>query len=129
LNITYVDASALTKLVLDEPESLAMRRWYVESLRVLCSRIAIVETRRAVTRREHDPLHLDTIIRSVEIVEFDSAISGQAGTIGPTSLRTLDSIHLATAMRLIEELDAFVTFDDRLADAARAAGLPVVRPA
>jgi predicted nucleic acid-binding protein len=108
---------------------MAMRRWYVESSRVLCSRVGVVETRRAVTRREHDPLHLDTVIRSVEIVAFDSAIAGQAGTIGPSSLRTLDAIHLATAVRLIDELDAFVTYDDRLAAAARAVGLPVVRPA
>ena len=43
--------------------------------------------------------------------------------------RTLDAIHLATAIALGPELDAFVTYDDRLADAARAVGLPVVRPA
>jgi predicted nucleic acid-binding protein len=52
-----------------------------------------------------------------------------AATLEPAALRTLDAIHLASAMALTDELDAFVTYDDRLADAARSAGLPVVRPA
>jgi len=129
LTIAYVDASALTKLALDEPASAAMRRWYVEATRVLCSRIGVVETRRAVTRREHDPMQLDVVLQSVDVIEFDAAISRQAGTIGPSSLRTLDAIHLATALHVGSELGAFVTYDDRLASAARAVGLPVVRPA
>jgi predicted nucleic acid-binding protein len=129
LTVAYVDASALTKLALDEPGSDAMRRWYLEATRVLCSRIGIVETRRAVTRREHDPAHLETVLGSVEVIGFDAAIAGHAGTIGPAALRTLDAIHLASAMAVMGELDAFVTYDDRQADAARAVGLPVVRPA
>jgi predicted nucleic acid-binding protein len=129
LTVAYVDASALTKLALDEPGSDAMRRWYLEATRVICSRIGIVETRRAVTRREHDPAHLETVLGSVEVIDFDAAIAGHAGTIGPAALRTLDAIHLASAMAVMGELDAFVTYDDRQADAARAVGLPVVRPA
>ena len=125
----YVDTSALTKLVLDEAESLAMRRWYVEHDRVLCSRIGVVETRRAVARGQHDPEHLDVIMRSVELVEFDAEIARRAVPVGPPSLRTLDAIHLASALALGSEMDAFVTYDDRLAEAARALGLPVVRPA
>jgi predicted nucleic acid-binding protein len=129
LTVAYVDASALTKLALDEPGSDAMRRWYLEATRVICSRIGIAETRRAVTRREHDPAHLETVLGSVEVIDFDAAIAGHAGTIGPAALRTLDAIHLASAMAVMGELDAFVTYDDRQADAARAVGLPVVRPA
>lgn len=52
-----------------------------------------------------------------------------AATVGPSSLRTLDAIHLATALGLGAELDAFVTYDNRLAEAARSLGLPVVSPA
>jgi len=126
---SYVDASALVKLVLDEPDSAAMRRWYLESETVLCSRIGIVETQRAVARFAHDAAHLEVITRSVTVLEFDAAISGQAGSIAPAALRTLDAIHLATALMLGAELDAFVTYDDRLAAAARSIGLPVVRPA
>jgi hypothetical protein len=49
--------------------------------------------------------------------------------IAPLSLRTLDAIHVASAVLLWPEVDSFVTYDDRLAGAARAVGLPVVRPA
>lgn len=129
MTVAYVDASALTKLVLDEPDSGAMRRWYVEHERVVCSRIGIVETRRAAGRSEHDPAHLDLVLSSLEVIELDAGIARRAASIGPAALRTLDAIHLATAMILEAELDALVTYDDRLADAARAIGLPVVRPA
>lgn len=129
MTVAYVDASALTKLVLEEPDSVAMRGWYVENEHVLCSRIGIVETRRAVGRHLHDPAHLDLILRSVEVVEFDVDIAREAAAVGPPSLKSLDAIHLASAVRLGAVVDAFVTYDDRLAAAARAAGLPVVRPA
>jgi predicted nucleic acid-binding protein len=127
--LSYVDASALAKLVLDEPGSGEMRRWYVESERVVSSRIGLIETRRAIVRFEHDPAHLDTILRSVETIELDARIARAAAVVAPVSLKTLDSIQLATALELGDELGAFVTYDERLADAARSAGLPVVRPA
>ncbi len=129
MTIAYVDSSALTKLVLDEPESAAMRRWYVEAEQVLCSRIGIIETRRAVARGRYEPGHLDVIMASLQIVELEPGIARQAASVGPATLRTLDAIHLATAVALRSEVGAFVTYDDRLAEAARAAGLPVVRPA
>jgi predicted nucleic acid-binding protein len=129
MTVAYVDASALTKLVLEEPDSGAMRGWYVENEHVLCSRVGIVETQRAVGRHPHDEAHLDVIIRSVEVVEFDIDIARQAANISPLTLKTLDAIHLASAVRLGAVVDAFVTYDDRLAAAARAVGLPVVRPA
>ncbi|MBI2763286.1 MAG: type II toxin-antitoxin system VapC family toxin [Chloroflexi bacterium] len=127
--LAYVDASALAKLILEETGSLEMRRWYVESERVVTSRVGVVETRRAVIRQAHDPAHLEVILRSVETVEFDAAMARAASAIEPATLKTLDAIHLASAAALAPELDAFVTYDDRLADAARALGLPVVRPA
>ncbi|MEX1173571.1 MAG: type II toxin-antitoxin system VapC family toxin [Chloroflexota bacterium] len=129
MSAAYVDASALTKLAIDEPESVAMRRWYVEHERIVSSRIGLIETRRAVGRGPHDPVHLETIMASTVSIELDEAIARQAASVGPPSLRTLDTIHLATALALGTEVDAFVTYDDRLAAAARAVGLPVVRPA
>jgi hypothetical protein len=127
--VAYVDASALVKLVLDEPDAPPMRRWYVDHERVATSRIGVIETHRATARKSSDRLHLDAVLRSVEIVELDREIARQAQSIGPATLRALDAIHLATALALGGEIDAFVTYDDRLADAARLVGLPVVRPA
>lgn len=129
MSVAYVDASALTKLALDEPDSSAMRRWYVEHERIACSRIGLIETRRAVRRGPHDPEHLDAIIGSTVAIELDDAIARQAAAVGPRTLRTLDAIHLASALALGAEVEAFVTYDDRLAAAARSVGLTVVRPA
>ena len=106
-----------------------MFRWYTEHPRVVTSRVGIVETYRAARRGQHDPSQLESIVRTVEVLELDQATARSAASVGPTQLRTLDAIHLVTALNLMPELDAFVTYDDRLAEAARAVGLPVVRPA
>ena len=128
-SVAYVDASALVKLVVVETESLQMLHWYVESERVITSRVGIVETRRAADRHPHDPDELRSLLTSVEVIELDQRVADRAASVGPMLLRALDAIHLATALELRESLGAFVTYDDRLADAARAVGLPVVRPA
>jgi uncharacterized protein len=127
--LTYADASALVKLVIEEPETPAMNRWFVEATRVVTSRVGIVETCRAAARRPHDPDQREAVVRDVEAVELSPAIAGVAAALGPLTVRTLDAIHIASAMALGSELDAFVTYDDRMAEAARALGLPVVRPA
>lgn len=128
-SLAYVDASALIKLVVVDVESAQMLRWYVESERVVTSRVGIVETRRAAARHPHDRDELQLLLTSVEVIEFDERLAERAASVGPIFLRALDAIHLATALAFGSELEAFVTYDDRLAEAARAAGLPVVRPA
>jgi predicted nucleic acid-binding protein len=127
--VSYVDASALVKLVLDEAESPALLRWYVEAERLVTSRVGVVETVRASSRRDHDAARRNRVLTDVEVYELDDSIANAAAVLPPPQLRTLDAIHLATAMALLPDLDAFVTYDDRLAEAARAIGLPVVRPA
>ena len=127
--VTYADASALVKLVVEEPESRAMNRWFVESTRVMTSRVGVIETLRAAGRRAHDPAHRDQVIRDVEVLELNPAITIVAAQLKPVGLRTLDAIHVASALALGSELEAFVTYDDRMAEAARAIGLPVVQPA
>ena len=127
--LTYADASALVKLVVEEPESRAMNRWFVESTRVTTSRVGVIETLRASARRDHDPAQREQLVRDVEVIELSPTISLVAASLLPAILRTLDAIHVASALALGAELDAFVTYDDRMAEAARAIGLPVVRPA
>ncbi len=127
--LAYVDASALVKLVLEEAESAALFRWYIEAERLVTSRIGVVETVRASSRRAHDPARRNRVLTDLEVYELDGEIAAVAAALEPPLLRTLDAIHLATALALVPDLDAFVTYDDRLAEAARAMGLPVVRPA
>ena len=127
--VAYADVSALVKLVLVEPESPAVYRWFVEAPRVVTSRVGVMETIRASSRQTHDPGHLARLLDVVEVVDLSPAIADLAAGLGPPMLRTLDAIHLATALALVPDLDAFVTYDDRLAEAARNLGLPVMRPA
>jgi len=130
MTVAYVDASALVKLVVAEAETPAMYRWFVEATRTLTSRVGMIEIARAAARRGAiDADHRDVVLSGVEVVEINASIAAAAATIGPAALRTLDAIHLASAISLLPDLEAFVTYDDRLADAARAIGLPVVRPA
>ncbi|MBA3235401.1 MAG: type II toxin-antitoxin system VapC family toxin [Chloroflexi bacterium] len=128
-SVAYVDSSALVKLVVVEVESVPMLRWYVEADRVVTSRIGVIETQRAAGRYPHDPADLRRLLASLEIIELDPRIGDQAAAVEPALLRALDAIHLATAREIGGDLEAFVTYDDRLADAARTMGLPVVRPA
>jgi len=128
-SLAYLDASAIVKLVLTEPESAEMARWYFESERVSTSLVGIIETRRAVARRPHDPVHLERVVGGIEVVGVTARIGERAAAIAPSTVRTLDAIHLATAISIGTSLTSFVTYDDRLAGAARALGLPVVSPA
>jgi predicted nucleic acid-binding protein len=106
-----------------------MRRWYIEAERIACSIIGLIETRRAVARQVDRQDRVEAIFRSVATLDVDDVVARVAASLPPVTLRTVDAIHLASALGLVGELDAFVTYDDRLADAARAVGLPVIRPA
>lgn len=125
----YLDASALSKLVIVEQESAVLRSFLREHPTRFTNRVAEVEVARAVRRlpgAANAPVR--TAFAGVEVLELDAAIATRAGTLPPSGLRALDAIHLASAMALASDLDAFVTYDLRQADAARAAGLMVVSP-
>lgn len=130
----YLDASALVKLATAESESLALRAWLREKSPLLTSRISAVEVARAIGRKDASSVARGReatrdAFTSVAIAELDAGIANPAAELSPASLRALDAIHLATALAIGDELTAFVTYDVRLADAARAAGLEVVAPA
>ena len=127
--LAYVDASAIVKLVVAEAESMAFLRWFVEADRVTTSTVGLIETRRAAARRAHEAAHREYILSEFEVLALSEDVAARSAAAEPPSLRALDAIHLASALALGPELDAFVTYDDRLADAARRVGLPVVRPA
>lgn len=127
---SYVDASALVKLVVREAESDAVRDFLMAQPSPLTSRIATVEVRRAIGRAMEAPHEeaLAAVWDRIEIIELDAAIADSAALIAPRTIRSLDAIHLASALALADELDAFVTYDVRLAEAAAASGLTVVSP-
>lgn len=122
-----MDASALVKMVVDEPHAQALRGFLESFDEHVTSRIGIVETRRALARVPADPGTIVSILAPIAPIDFDSMIAATAAVLQPTALRTLDAIHLATALALYH-VDAFVTYDVRLAEAARSLGLPVATP-
>lgn len=124
----YLDSSALVKAVVQEEQTLAVRAMMVGAV-VVTSALSIVEVIRAVRRRdENHVLAARMVFAQVAVVPIDEAVLGHAGTINPASLRSLDAIHVASAMLLRDELEAFVAYDDRLLDAAAALGMPVASP-
>ncbi|GAA3081905.1 putative nucleic acid-binding protein [Kribbella aluminosa] len=83
---------------------------------------------RALARHAPEAVLLPRVLDLIELRELDAGSRMIAQTVRPATVRSLDAIHLATALR-IHPLTAFVTYDKRRADAARAAGLTVDAPA
>lgn len=127
----YLDTSALVKLVVAEPETDALRTWLSEKNRdpVACD-LARTELLRAVRRAVPDRiLQARAVLDSITLTEVTTSLFEEAGRLDPTALRSLDAIHLAAALDLGDELDSLVTYDDRLAEAARSNGIAVTAPA
>jgi hypothetical protein len=127
---TYLDSSAIVKLVVREPESAALRRYLRRRRPVLSSALARTEVLRALlpageaaVARGRDVLH------RLDLVRLNDRVLNAAGAVRPPELRSLDAIHLATAQQLGPELTALVTYDERMAAAGKQLGFRIVKPA
>lgn len=128
--VLYLDSSAMVKLVASEPESPALSARLADAATV-SSEIARVEVLRAIRRSGGDREMLERgreVIRRVGLLRVDGRVLELAADVEPADLRTLDAIHLASALILSEGLGAFVTYDRRLVAAAEQAGLGVQSP-
>ena len=126
----YVDSSALLKLVLPEPERPALDRVLSQWPDRVSSVILAIECRRVVMRAGDPPgvrARLEEEIEAVTLIRLDETVQRLAGRIGPRDLRSLDAIHLATALSIGDYPD-FITYDDRLVAAARTLNLNVLQP-
>ena len=127
----YLDTSAFVKLIQGEPETPALQRFLTEhpDARLVSSALLVVETRRAILRQAPGQLaRADLLLTRIDQVEITRAAVEAASRLPDPSLRSLDAIHLATALQLSGELEALVTYDSRLAVAAGRQRLPVVTP-
>jgi uncharacterized protein len=126
---TYIDSSALVKLVVREPESAALRR-YIHSRRPLVSSsLARTEVMRALLR--YGPKLVQRgqdVLARIDLVRVNDRVLAAAGKLLPADIRSLDAIHLATADELGEDLGRIITYDDRMVSAARLLGFPVMTP-
>jgi predicted nucleic acid-binding protein len=127
--VIYIDTSALAKLVVPEPESESLGAYLSEAPGIVTSALTAIELKRAV--RRHQPARLvaaEGLLLTIATIELSREVLRTAGSLAPAALRTLDAIHLASALLVRDELDMFVAYDSRLLDAATAAGIPTASP-
>ena len=129
--LVYLDASALVKLVVEEAETAALLDYLRDEPRLVTSGFADVEVPRAIRLVDPDEgvqERARELVSRCDRIETDSEIRRVATSVDPPPLRTLDAIHLASALRVREALDASVIYDRRLGEAAAEAGLEIVAP-
>jgi predicted nucleic acid-binding protein len=125
----YLDASALVKLVVPEAETEALIEYLAIRPLQTTSVIARVEVARALLRAGlNADQRVTDVFDHVSILPLEMATAERAAALGPARLRTLDALHVAAALALAPDLEAIVTYDTRLADAARGQGIGVVAP-
>jgi len=127
--VLYLDSSALVKLVVLEPETGALR----ETLRSWPERVSSVIARIEVSRaaRRVGPAaarRAEAVLAGVGLIELDEEVIERAATLPPPELRTLDAIHVATALSLGDDLGAFCAYDARLAGVADSIGMTTLAP-
>lgn len=126
---TYLDSSAIVKLAVLEPESLALRQYLRRRQPLLSSALARTEVLRALLPAGDEAVARGrSVLQRLDLVRINDRILHAAGVLRPQEVRSLDAIHLATAIELDEALRALVTYDERLAAAATRLGFKVVQP-
>jgi predicted nucleic acid-binding protein len=124
----YVDTSAFVKLVLDEPESAAMEEFFRRTP-LTSSAVLVTELVRAVRRDFPERAdHAIALLDHIDTMPVNPDVLMAAGFIGAPALRSLDAIHLVTALMVHPYVSPLITYDRRLAAAAKAVGLEVASP-
>jgi uncharacterized protein len=128
--VAYLDTSAAVKLLMTEHESAPLRRWLRRRPQRASAALLRVELVRVVRRAGLPRLVPEArrLLAGVHLIRIDDALLDRAADLDPTDLRTLDSIHLAAATSLGDDLAAVVSYDDRLLAAAASLGLPTAMP-
>jgi len=127
----YLDSAAVIKLVHAEPESAALRNWLDERAEIqwISSVLTEIESLRALARYAPQAAsRLPAVLDQINLIDLDQRIRMLAQTVTPATMRSLDAIHLGTALCSRSSLTSFVTYDKRLLDAAQAAGLRIDAP-
>jgi len=126
---TYLDSSAIVKLAVHEQESLALRRYLRRRRPLISSALARTEVLRALLPAGDEALSRGhAVLQRLDLVRVNDRILTAAGGLRPPELRSLDAIHLATADELRDALSELITYDDRMASAAKRLGYRIVQP-
>ncbi|BBZ68405.1 ribonuclease VapC [Mycolicibacterium insubricum] len=125
--VIYVDTSALGALLIEQPESAALVEWLDQTSAVLVSSdLTETELRRIAVREGLEQADVTLVLDGVALAALDRAVYRSVGLLPMPFLRTLDAVHLESAVRL--DAAAILTYDHRLGDAARSLGLDVIAP-
>lgn len=128
--IVYLDSSALVKLVVREKESSALLDDLRRQPRRASSSLARVEVPRAVAPHGRRALsRAQAILAQVSLIHLDDTLLDSAAALAPAGLRSLDAVHIASALALGDDLASLITYDVRMTGAATLLGLPVSAPA
>lgn len=126
----YLDTSAALKTFAKEPESMALRQ-FLEDLpaetAIVSSVLLETELRRATMRLHLEQEAATRMLSGVRLIEFQRAFFHQAGLMPGTGLRSLDALHLVTALHA--DAGLMIAYDRRLLEAARSVGLECFSPA
>ena len=124
----YLDTSAAVKLVQREAGSDELQAWLAGEERMLVSSLLLrTELLRATRRVRPDLLgRARALLDHITLLDVSMDVCERAGLLDPDGMRSLDAIHLASALTLIDELEGVVAHDVRLTGAALAIGLNVV---
>ena len=114
---------------MEEPESVALRDRLMQDADQVASAIVEVEVVRAIRRAAPELTALaQDVVSQIAVVEPTEAIRERAALLEPATLRSLDALHLATALEIGDELDGLVTYDGRMSAVAETFGLAVLAP-
>jgi predicted nucleic acid-binding protein len=127
--LTYVDSSAIVKLAVAEPESKALRRYLSRRQPLVSSALARTEVARALMPGGSEAVSRgQEVLRRIQLLRLNDRVLDAAGRMEPAELRSLDAIHLASAQQVGPSVKQIVTYDERMSDAAKAAGWSVASP-
>ncbi|MGQ0631430.1 MAG: type II toxin-antitoxin system VapC family toxin [Sporichthyaceae bacterium] len=125
----YLDTSAAAKLLVEETESTPLKD-HLDGLpdadEVMSGALLETELRRIAVRLELDQATVSEVLNRVDLVDLSRAEFRTAGVLPGPSLRSLDALHVAMALRI--GADVLVAYDQRLIAAAQSLGLDVVSP-
>ena len=129
IRLTYVDSSAIVKLAVAEPESSALRRHLARRQPLVSSALARTEVARALMPSGDAAVARgEDVLRRIQLLRVNDRVLREAGKMGPADLRSLEAIHLASAQLIGSAIRQIVTYDERMAEAARASGWGVAAP-
>ena len=126
----YLHTSALARLVVADAESEPLRDWLkARDRRPVSCDLARTELMRAIRRVAPDrTIRVRAVLDAVVLLRVTAATFENAARLEPKALRSLDAVHVAAALELGDDLEGFVAYDRRLAEAAEANGVRVIAP-